>query len=379
MANHNPKYRNKSSAGAVIVAMIVIVGALFVLVLAALNIFSPKEHSSIDEDIVFTDSINITDPPYAEDVIITTGSKETYVLAGQNYIEPSIHAYDPNSGDITSTIKSEGEVDTTRPGDYEVVYTAYTPNGEVSKATRTVHVRESFDELGGEAATIPVLMYHYVYTDQDKPASLNGNYLLDTKLREQCEYLQSSGYYYPSFEELRAFVDGTHSLPAKSVILTFDDAEAGFLKYGIPVLNEYEVPATSFVICSDVDAAEKITKNASEYVQFQSHTFNMHRDGSSVGQGGVIHALSKQEIYDDVVKSQGILGTHEALAYPFGDNNETSWAALKDAGVLCAFTVKNARISPGDNPYALNRVRISGEYVLDGFKSLVSPDGISKA
>lgn len=378
MANHSPRYRNRGGIGAAAVAIVVVVLALFVIILAALSIFSPKEHASIDEGVVFTDTINITDPPYAQDVIITTGSKDVYVLAGQDYIEPSIHAYDPNSGDITSTVTSEGEVDTENPGDYEVVYTAYTPNGEIARATRTVHVLDSFDGLGGEAATVPVLMYHYVYTEQDRPDSVNGNYLLDTKLREQCEYLQDSGYYYPSFEELRAFVDGTHSLPAKSVILTFDDAEAGFLRYGIPILNEYEVPATSFVICSDADAAEKITANASEYVQFQSHTFNMHRDGSSVGQGGVIHALSRQEIYDDVVKAQEILGTHEALAYPFGDNNETAWEALEDASVLCAFTVKNARILPGDNPYALNRVRISGEYVLEGFKSLVSPDAIAE-
>ena len=47
------------------------------------------------------------------------------------------------------------------------------------------------------------------------------------------------------------------------------------------------------------------------------------------------------------------------------------WAALEDAGVLCAFTVKNAQISPGDNPYALNRVRVSGDYSLDSFKALL--------
>lgn len=63
-----------------------------------------------------------------------------------------------------------------------------------------------------------------------------------------------------------------------------------------------------------------------------------------------------------------------ALAYPFGDNNEDAWAALDRAGVLCAFTVKNDRIHSGDNPLALNRVRISSEYSLDSFKTLVAPD-----
>ena len=53
----------------------------------------------------------------------------------------------------------------------------------------------------------------------------------------QCAWLSENGYYYPSWQELRAYVEGTHSLPAKSVILTFDDGEHGFLDNGIPILD----------------------------------------------------------------------------------------------------------------------------------------------
>lgn len=366
----------KRSRGPVVAVLIVVLLALCAVGVAVFAMggnrgaaTAPADATNFDNDAQTQASASAG---VAEDIVMTLGgSKDTYVLTGEDYLEAGCHAVDLDGGDVTKSITIDGSVDTSKPGTYTVIYTASDASGAIAQTKRNVHVVDSFE---ANALSIPVLMYHYVYSADEPPANLNNNYLLDSKLEEQCAYLAANNYYYPSFQELRAFVEGTHTLPAKSVVLTFDDGEAGFLKYGVPVLNKHGVPATSFVVCSDADAAEKITLNASEAVQFQSHTYNMHRDGSNVGQGGVIHALSRQQIYDDIRQAQAILGTTEAVAYPYGDNNETAWAALSDANVLCAFTVKNDRIRPGDNPLALNRVRISGEYTMDGFKSLVSPD-----
>lgn len=308
------------------------------------------------------------EPALADDVVMTlNGDADTYVLAGEEYLEAGCHAVQTGVGDITKSVQVEGDVDPTTPGDYQVTYTATTDEGAQAQATRQVHVVESLDA----AQTLPVLMYHWVYTEDAVPEDADGNYILDTQLAQELQYLNESGYYYPSYEEVRAFVDGTHSLPEKSVVVTFDDGEQGFLDYGIPLLEEYEVPATSFVICSDGDAGYKVNAYASPYVRFQSHSYDMHKAGSNVGKGGVLHALTQEEILEDAQQAEAVLGDVEAMAYPFGDNNETAWAALEDAGVLCAFTVKNAQISPGDNPYALNRVRVSGDYSLDSFKALL--------
>lgn len=367
--------RSKRPFAIITIVAIVVVAALVAAIAFALG---SKSETKLDEGAeplggtTFAESLSDEAIVIAENVVMTmAGDKDTYVLAGEEYLESGCQATDPDAGDITSSVQIESNVDASKPGNYTVTYTATTADGAQAQAIRNVHVVEAFDAL---ATDIPVLMYHYVYDASDQPEKLNGNYILNTKLVEQCAYLQENDYYYPSFEELRAWVDGKHTLPAKSVVLTFDDGELGFLKYGIPVLEEYEVPATSFVVAKD--AAQNIIDYASPYIQFESHSYNMHRaGGGNVGQGGVIHALSQQEIYEDALAANEVLGGNGAvaMAYPFGDNHEAAWTALDEAGILCAFTVKNDRISPGDNPMALNRVRLSGEYSLDSFISLVEP------
>ena len=87
------------------------------------------------------------------------------------------------------------------------------------------------------------------------------------------------------------------------------------------------------------------------------------------------HYVYTEEIVDDLKQAQAILGTTEAFAYPYGDNNENAWAAMEEAGVLCAFTIENRRVEVGDPVEVLPRVRIAGEYTQEGFEYLVEPNG----
>lgn len=312
----------------------------------------------------------VEDSTEASDIVIgLNGDANTYVLVGEDYLEAGAHATDPESGVLNDRIEVSGKVDTSRPGDYTVTYSVADPQGGSATAERSVHVVESMDTM---TSGVPVLMYHYVYSADTPPENLNGNYLLDTKLAEQLAYLTENDFYFPSMNEVRAYLEGTHSLPARSVVLTFDDGEAGFLSRGIDLLEQYGVPATSFIIASEPDAGERVVANASPYVSFQSHSFNMHRAGGSIGHGGIISALSRTEIADDLKQAQRVLGTTEALAYPYGDVTDDARAAVDDAGILCAFTTENRWAKRGDDVRALPRVRISGEYTIDGFRSLVS-------
>lgn len=303
-------------------------------------------------------------------VMTLQGSEETYVKQNQSYVESGCWALDQTAGNLSDQVETTGEVDTSVPGDYEVIYSVQNAEGIHCSRKRTVHV---VDEASFQKNTsgIPVLMYHYVYTEEDRPDELNTNYLLNTKLEEQLKYLKEQQYYFPSYQELAAYVKGDIDLPEKSVVLTFDDGQKGFLNYGIPLLEKYEIPATSFVIASK-DWDTKLKEYASEYVSFQSHSYDMHKGGGTIGHGGIISAMSREEILQDLETAQNILSHTEAFAYPYGDVTEDAKKAVSEAGILCAFTTEYGRVESGSDPVVLPRVRVLGDASLEGFIASVS-------
>ncbi len=217
---------------------------------------------------------------------------------------------------------------------------------------------------------LSICMYHNVYDKDDPPDDLNNNYIEVHALEEELQYLKENDYYYPTWEEVRQYVDGDLLLPEKSVVLTFDDGNYSFLDLGAPLFDKYEIPATSFLICNS-EGEEKVEKYASDYLTFQSHSYNMHRDGGDIGQGGIFTALSLEESLEDLEISIEICQNSDAFAYPYGDYTDSCEEAVEKAGFLCAVTTKNRRAEPGDDPYALPRVRMLIDQSLEGFIYLV--------
>lgn len=306
-------------------------------------------------------------PKMTDDIVITIhGDRNTQVLKGEDYIEAGAYAIDKNEGPIAKSVEISGNVDTKTTGTYTITYTAYNSKNECATAQRTVNVVDSMDK---DTDGISVMMYHYVYADAAPPAELNSNFLPASSFEAQLKWLKENNYYYPSYKELRAYIEGKHSLPKKSVILTFDDGEEGFLGVGGELLKKYEIPATSFIIGNLPQTASNLKTFANPYIDYQSHTYGCHVNGTSgKGHGGKIFDLNADQQVADLKQCNDILGFDaEALAYPFGDCDESCYTACKNAGILCAFTVDYNQVHIGDNPYALSRMRIFGTGSLSGF------------
>lgn len=300
------------------------------------------------------------------------GEESYTVKLPEIFQDPGCAAIDEDGNNITDSVKITGN-DFRKAGVHNVKYTATDSKGRSTQITRkvTVEPNKKYKTPG-----IAICMYHYVYDEKDPPADLHdrwGNYIGAAALTEEINWLKSEDYYFPTWKEIRMYVDGEMVLPEKSVVLTFDDCSKTFLKYGIPVLEKCQVTATSFVITSQ-DGEKKMAEYPSKYVDYESHSDNMHRGGGNIGHGGIFTAISHDAGLADLQKSIDIVGNNKAFAYPYGDYNASAISIVKEAGFLCAVTTQPGRIHPGDNPYLLNRQRMSLDQSLKSFQDKVKPN-----
>lgn len=303
--------------------------------------------------------------------ITLAGESELQMKLGDSYAEPGFTATDEAGNDITDSVKvSDTEFD--RAGTHKISYTAEDAKGNKTRVFRTVDIapNKNYSTPG-----LPICMYHYVYDENDPPDDLNkrfGNYISVQDLKEELNWLNEEGYYYPTWREVRDYVDGKQLLPDKSIVLCFDDGAMSFLENGIPVLEECRVPATCFMITSS-NGESKIEQFKSDYIYYESHSHNMHRPGGNIGHGGIFTAISEKEGLADLKKSIEICGSGDAFAYPYGDYNDRSRKMVEDAGFLCAVTTQYGKAKPGQDPLLLPRVRMSMGQSMSSFKNKVSP------
>ena len=290
---------------------------------------------------------------------------------GEPFKEPGYTAADEKGNDITGDVQVSYD-ELNKAGTRKISYTVKDKKGRTTRVYRNVNVEPNKTY---ETAGLPICMYHYVYDENDPPEDLQkryGNYISVAALSEELKWLNEQGYYYPSWQEVRDYIDGKLVLPEKSIVLCFDDGAKSFLENGIPVLEKYEVPATCFTITSS-DGRGKISEYKSDYVSYESHSHNMHRGGGNIGHGGIFPVISEKDGLSDLKESIDICGSGDAFAYPFGDYNERCVGMVEKSGFLCAVTTEYGKAKPGDDPLLLPRVRMTNGQSLKAFIDKVKP------
>lgn len=336
------------------------------------TIFNSKNENPVSVERV----VNIVDEIAPE--ITLKGKAEVSIYVGDTYKDEGCTALDNYDGDITNKASITGEVDTTKEGTYTITYKVADSSNNASETTRKVIVKKkppvtvttsaSTSKVNTSKRGLPVLMYHFFYDASKGEKGTDNNWMEVSAFEAQMKYLADNNYYFPSWNEVEAYINGTKTLPAKSVVITIDDGDASFIKYAIPIIEKYNVKATSFVVTSwNGNWLPKSYK--SSYLDFQSHSHDMHRSGAN-GKGRFVN-LSYKDALEDVTKSKNIIGNCTVFCYPFGHYNDNAIKVLKDAGYKLAFTTKSGRVYPGQNKFALPRIRMSKGISMSAFKEAV--------
>ena len=245
---------------------------------------------------------------------------------------------------------------------------AFTVGARINGADPVVCVDQQIDlfaawttpETNAAAAVqVPILMYHqFTANPAGESGWLRGNYAYIGDFDAQMNHIATTGFYLPTWDELSAFIDGRLSLPARSVIITDDDADQTWFDLAVPVIDRYKLLSTSFMI-----TAYRQDPPPSVYVLRRSHTHDMHQAGEN-GKGRMVN-WTADEIAADLNLSGDALGVREVIAYPFGHFNDTAKQGVAQAGFEMARTIEPGYVEIGTDKLALPVVRIDYGMGLD--------------
>ena len=200
---------------------------------------------------------------------------------------------------------------------------------------------------------IPVLVYHRVGYTTDNFTVTPERFATDLQA------LQIWGYSTISLEQFQGFLDDPEmELPDKPILITFDDGYRDNFENAYPLLKQYEMVATFFVITDYMWMADRlnpqsIVEMAQNGMSFGSHTVSHKRLGD-LSSAGV-----RDELVDSKATLERILGKNvNAIAYPQGSYNDNVITAAQNLGYETGFTVREGVCSNNSSDFELRRIPI---------------------
>ncbi|WP_099205035.1 polysaccharide deacetylase family protein [Scatolibacter rhodanostii] len=209
-----------------------------------------------------------------------------------------------------------------------------------------------------ESIAVPVVMYHSLLKDPSR----HGEYVIspDT-LEKDLTYLKENGYETVVVQDLINYTNGGN-LPAKPVMITFDDGYYNNYLYGMEIAEKLDC---KFVVSPIVSVTELFTASQEENayyshltwdmlkemsdsgrIEVQNHSYDMHTIGARKGvkkKQGESDESYKKAIENDLLKAQDEIEKHvgkrpTAFAYPFGAVSKTTPELIKEMGFSATLT-----------------------------------------
>ena len=180
---------------------------------------------------------------------------------------------------------------------------------------------------------IRTLTYHTIYDIKNEKCTNTVICHPIEQFDSHMKYLSENDYFTLRMEDLELFMDGKIRIPKKSIVITLDDGK--YAKNAVDIVEKYKVYATYFIITKRYD----VSKIKTTYMNFESHTHNLHNNWKCPGgnQGGQLLCEEEGKLLEDLKTSQEKLGGATAFAYPFFDFNDRAIKLLKEAGFTMAF------------------------------------------
>lgn len=213
---------------------------------------------------------------------------------------------------------------------------------------------------------VPIVFYHYVQVNPRPKEDPGRDKLLVTPANfdSQMKYLRDNGWTPITLDDLVEAFRNPGILPAKPIILTFDDGYTDFYFNALPILQKYNFKVTLYALSRGqakdpgmyLSNAQLREIAASPLVTVASHTqTHAYLKGRSEG-------VQRQEIVNSKKELEAVTGKPvRHFAYPYGAFDEVSLRLIREAGYETAASTIISTVNDDSTRYALRRVRV-GNY-----------------
>ncbi|MBP7216043.1 MAG: polysaccharide deacetylase family protein [Candidatus Omnitrophica bacterium] len=205
----------------------------------------------------------------------------------------------------------------------------------------------------------PIAMYHSINPVQNP--HIKGLIVHPRSFERQMKFLKQHKYNVIALEELVRLIKEKRSIPARTLVLTFDDGYKDNYTYAFPILKKYGLPATIFVIINEIGRADRLSWEEIKQMQASGLiTIGSH----SLGPDPLIKVTPFEKLKSEIVDSKKILeerlGKSVTLfSYPEGMFTPEIRQIVQDAGYFAAVATSPGRKFPNDDIFALKRLRIA--------------------
>lgn len=209
---------------------------------------------------------------------------------------------------------------------------------------------------------VPVLCYHQVRNYRvDDGTYAKAITVTPSTFASHMKMLHDSGYSVILPGDLYAFFTEERKLPAKPILLTFDDNTSSQFSNALPVLNKYGFRASFFVMTVTIGKQGYMTKSQLKQLWQEGHTIGSHT-WDHKNMRNYVAADWKIQLDQPLETLQKITGQQIAFfAYPYGSYTAQGIQELRQRNIRMAF-ILHTKQSATEPLLTVRRMMVLGSW-----------------
>ena len=211
---------------------------------------------------------------------------------------------------------------------------------------------------------VPILCYHQLRDFRPSDSKTARDYIVPgANFRDQMKLLADSGYHSILPDQLTDYLLYGSPLPAKPVMISFDDTRLDHYTVAFAELNRYGFKGVFFIMTVSLNRPGYMTKEQVKQLADEGHVIGLHTWNHKN-----VKTFTEEDWSIQVTKPRdqlkAITGNPiDYFAYPFGLCDKPGLEKIKGYGFKAAFQL-SARRDEGFPLFSIRRIIVPGEWKL---------------